>query len=946
MGKRKKRDAAAATFDIENGVLRKVHPNGQTNIVVPATVVEIASFAFAEECTEVTSITLADSVEVLRSRCFVNLDKCSVLSIGAGLQVIEPPVFSWSNALTSIMISSSNETFSVVKRSESDYSGVLVERSTGKCVLGINATHEAEGERVVGIPESIVSIEACAFAYCKGIQKLEIDHTIESIGDFAFCGCERLEIVELPYTLTYIGKGCFFQDKVLRRIQIKEIESADIGIVSISSNAFSCCNNLATLEIAQYVESACLTIGEEIFEGSETAIVIVTNEAAVDNIREKLRGCPIAEGSASIEIWYHEMDGSRCYPTGAPTTRMYGDFFGELPPYDIKGHTFIGWEWNGEIVTSSTILKIPIEEGIIPDHINLYGTYEVSKYTVTQRRCKYQDGTVTPVSGETIVHKDIPYGTELNLDHGECQDYSFFGWYKGSLPIYMPYMFDDAADITIDAYWKDPMSIYNVTEVTVGGITGWKINYATEPPSDNKTRTLTFPTQIRRNQKTYDVIAIGDRFIAETKNRNPTWMETEVERIYFPNNLISIGEEAFQATNHERMSLQYLELPESITSIGLNAFKDWDNISRIKFPKSVLAMKVSQVLPQSFQKVSTVEFYTSLDIIPQDAFTDCSALTNTNLSQTEVSVIQANAFSGCTSLESISFPSSLRTIEDSAFSYCESLSDVSFNEGLEEIGYFAFSACSISSIRIPTSVAEIGESAFRGNSNCHEIIISDNGTDLPKLTIMAAAFYGITSMESESIRVILPKRVSQIGISSFAYISTLSYLEISADINIPHMTEEADRPLYGSMEGELPDASHVILNAHIVVGEGDNSIVSYFGNNAWASGTDWCPSRQVAKFEFASDVTKLRWNAVPEMPKVHSITIPPSVAEIDYGAFATPLTDIYFTGPCPIVSESMFFVPMAENFRFHIPSIYENTYPTSAGRLWGYPFDTLPPPSE
>ena len=77
--------------------------------------------------------------------------------------------------------------------------------------------------------------------------------------------------------------------------------------------------------------------------------------------------------------------------------------------------------------------------------------------------------------------------------------------------------------------------------------------------------------------------------------------------------------------------------------------------------------------------------------------------------------IGAYAFSGCSSLSSVSFPESLTSIGDRAFWFCSSLSSVSFSESLTSIGDYAFSGCSsLSSVEIPSSVISIGDAAFSG----------------------------------------------------------------------------------------------------------------------------------------------------------------------------------------------------------------------------------------
>ena len=67
------------------------------------------------------------------------------------------------------------------------------------------------------------------------------------------------------------------------------------------------------------------------------------------------------------------------------------------------------------------------------------------------------------------------------------------------------------------------------------------------------------------------------------------------------------------------------------------------------------------------------------------------------------------AFYECTLLKSITLPSTLTEIGDSAFFDCRNLREVTLNEGLQKIGVNAFYNCSsLKSITIPSTVTEIG----------------------------------------------------------------------------------------------------------------------------------------------------------------------------------------------------------------------------------------------
>jgi hypothetical protein len=71
------------------------------------------------------------------------------------------------------------------------------------------------------------------------------------------------------------------------------------------------------------------------------------------------------------------------------------------------------------------------------------------------------------------------------------------------------------------------------------------------------------------------------------------------------------------------------------------------------------------------------------------------------------------AFSGCSSLTSITIPSSVTSIGNYAFCNCSSLMNITIQDGVTSIGEYAFAYCSnLISITIPSGMKSIGNYAF------------------------------------------------------------------------------------------------------------------------------------------------------------------------------------------------------------------------------------------
>ena len=107
------------------------------------------------------------------------------------------------------------------------------------------------------------------------------------------------------------------------------------------------------------------------------------------------------------------------------------------------------------------------------------------------------------------------------------------------------------------------------------------------------------------------------------------------------------------------------------------------------------------------------------------------------------------------------------------FSSCKSLEEVVLNEGLQKIGPFAFNGCSLPCINLPSTVTEIGDSAFLGCDSLRNIVFN-NG--LKKIGVYA--FRYCRSLQS----IILPSTLVQIGPYAFGECTRLRDVAIHEGI--------------------------------------------------------------------------------------------------------------------------------------------------------------------
>jgi hypothetical protein len=136
---------------------------------------------------------------------------------------------------------------------------------------------------------------------------------------------------------------------------------------------------------------------------------------------------------------------------------------------------------------------------------------------------------------------------------------------------------------------------------------------------------------------------------------------------------------------------------------------------------------------------------TGVKTVNSFAFSGYTSLESVSLSATDIISIDDYAFFGCTSLTSIDLPSATSiTIGASAFSDCTSLASIDLSTANSiSIGVSAFSDCtSLSSVDLSKMTA-IDDYVFSGCTGLTEVILSSTTT-----TIGTSTFYGCTSLSS------------------------------------------------------------------------------------------------------------------------------------------------------------------------------------------------------
>ena len=237
--------AEAATYDIytykvgTDGTITITDCKGSASgaITIPSeidgkSVTSIGYEAFYK-CTGLTSITIPNSVTSIEDCAFQYCTGLTSITIPNSVTSIGDWAFNYCTGLTSINVASGNNYYS-------DNNGVLFNKKKTELIR----YPEGKSQTSYTIPDSVTSIEDCAFDGCSGLTSITIPNSVTSIGDDAFAGCSGLTSITIPNSVTSIGHWAFDGCTGLTSITIPN------SVTSIGDYAFDGCTGLTSINVA------------------------------------------------------------------------------------------------------------------------------------------------------------------------------------------------------------------------------------------------------------------------------------------------------------------------------------------------------------------------------------------------------------------------------------------------------------------------------------------------------------------------------------------------------------------------------------------------------------------------------------------------------------------------------------------------------------------------
>ena len=814
---------------------------------------------------------IPDTVTSIEKAAFENCNKLTKITIGSGVETVNPYAFNQCNLLATVVFKDSDTANKKICERAFYYCGSLTEVDFGNAVISIGdyAFTVCSKIKSLEFPDSLTSIGHFAFSpYTNGtrgtykesnLESVKFGTGLKTIGNYAFY--DDRKIVKLEFTgdnLTSIGSYAFYENFALEELSLSG-NNATIG-----DYAFYACNKLKTVNLKSGIKS----IGAYAFRNCE----------AVDDIK-------LCSGLETIYAYAFY----NC--TGIKTITL---------PDTLTQIAYSAFE------RCSSLQSIVIPDNVKGIYENTFTSCKSLKSVSIGKNC----ATIAPTafSSTTALEKIT---VSADNEKYSSVDGALLNKEKTSIILYPKsksgeFVIPDTVTSIADRAFS---SCPNLTKITIGANVESVGAYAFSSCSAL--------TDVVFKDSTIEKKVIGDYAFYNCQ---------ALSIVDFGNAVTSIGNFAFMIDK----SLESIEFPDSLESIGRYAFSCCDyvttygttgsyfasNLKSVKFGgglKTIAdyafyenrALNTVNFTGVALTSIGDGSFYntaiTELDLSGADAsigtfaFYSCNSLETVKLSG--VKTIGQNAFYTCRKLTSIELSENLTTIESDAFQSCVALKNIDIPNKVTKLNGNTFGNCiSLKNVSIGSGCTSISSSAFLNSNAIEKITVAE---DNKNYTVVDGVLYN----KDMTTLVLYPKNRS----GEFTVPDTVTTIAVYAFDESPNLTKviigKNVKTIGTSAFGECKSLKTVIFkdsdtvqktigdyafnNCPVLTTVDFGNAVKSIGNYAFIS----CQS--LNKLDFSKNSVKTIGDyAFTVCKSLESIEFPDSLESIGYGAFSA-YTDGY-----------------------------------------------------
>ena len=732
----------------------------------------ISDYAFANS--KISRIEIPSWITSIGNYAFQNCDGLTNIAIPASVTWIGNYAFRYCDNLVTVDLSQARGLRTINNYAFDECYGLKnIEIPNWITSIGSNAFYDCDALTSITIPESVTSIGSSAFEDCNNLETVDLSNarSLTSIGQYVFYNCDKITEITIPSSVTSIGNYAFYDCDGLKEITIPE------NVTSIGNDAFSSCDNLAKVDLSN--ARSLTSIGIYAFYGCDalTKIAIPENVTTIGSYAfqscSNLATVDMSSAKSLTSIGsgaFYDCDGLKEITIPENVTSIVNHVFyscDNLAKVDlsnarslttIDSYAFYNCDKITEITIPSSVTSIGggafydcdgLKEITIPEKVTSIGQYafyscdNLAKADLSNAKKLTSIGQYAFSNNKNLKTADLSNAESLTT----ISDYAFSSC--ANL---------EKADLSgaKNLSYASTKAFFNSPKLKSFGSSGGKALYSDDGKTllcylaINPDTAFTVPSSVttianyafcdcdKLKQVTIpsSVTSIGSYAFYGCDNLAKIDFRKATGLTYFDSyafnscpklttidlsatSLTTIGEYAFYDNNY----LTEITLPESVTSIGYQAFCDCDNLKKVNLKNAKNLTTIGEQAFYSCDNLTEIDLEnaTSLQTIGQYAFQYCNALKEAAFPESLTS-IGYMAFSYCTNLEKADFSKAknLTTIGSYAFEYCNKLAsaDLSKNTGLASLNSGVFCYCNeLTDVAVPETFAHVASDAFEGSIN-------------------------------------------------------------------------------------------------------------------------------------------------------------------------------------------------------------------------------------